>query len=52
LENPGQVDAALQDAHAYRPLFDTVVRTDDTDPRASGSSRGPPCQHPIAPEGA
>ncbi|MEU5154434.1 hypothetical protein [Glycomyces sp. NPDC021274] len=27
-----QVDSALRDARAYRPLFDTVVRTDDTDP--------------------
>jgi hypothetical protein len=28
----GQVDSALKDARAYRPLFDSVVRTDDTDP--------------------
>lgn len=30
--DPTQVDAALEDARAYRPLFDTVIRTDDTDP--------------------
>jgi broad-specificity NMP kinase len=31
--NATQIDSALQDARAYRPLFDTVVRTDDTDPQ-------------------
>ncbi|WP_205328555.1 AAA family ATPase [Glycomyces sp. YM15] len=30
--NTAQVDSALRDARAYRPLFDTVVRTDDTGP--------------------
>ncbi|MDN3240789.1 AAA family ATPase [Glycomyces tritici] len=29
-----QVESALRDARAYRPLFDTVVRTDDADPKA------------------
>lgn len=53
--NPGQVDAAPQDPHTYRPLIDTVVPTNDTDPRGVGMrilALDRSCQHPITSERA